>query len=71
MDNLCCYSETTFDLIVNRKIISCFYLVVCDDTDGFGQFNLMRKYIECAIKVEFYHVPENAIPNLIINEEKK
>jgi gliding motility-associated-like protein len=84
-DNLCCYSETTFDLIVNPlpKSSAVSDLVVCDnDTDGFGQFNLNlveNLIIGSAtdIKVEFYHengqkilAPLNAIPNLIINEEK-
>lgn len=84
-DNLCCYSETTFDLIVNPlpKLSAVSDLIVCDnDTDGFGQFNL--KPVEnliigsaTNIKVEFYHEngqkivdPLTAIPNLIINEEK-
>ncbi|OAZ04364.1 T9SS type B sorting domain-containing protein [Flavobacterium succinicans] len=84
-DNLCCYSETTFDLIVNPlpKLSAFSNLIVCDnDTDGFGQFNL--KPIEnliigsaTDIKVEFYHengqkivAPLTAIPNLIINEEE-
>ena len=84
-DNLCCYSETTFDLIVNPlpKLSAVSDLIVCDnDTDGFGQFNL--KPVEnliigsaTNIKVEFYHEngqkiidPLAAIPNLIINEEK-
>jgi hypothetical protein len=42
MDNLCCYSETTFDLIVNPlpKSSAVSDLVVCDNDTGFGQFNL-------------------------------
>jgi hypothetical protein len=61
MDNLCCYSETTFDLIVNPlpKSSAVSDLVVCDnDTDGFGQFNLnlVENYGSATdIKVEFYH----------------
>lgn len=83
-NNLCCYSETTFDLIVNPipNIAAISDLVVCDnDTDGFGQFNL--KPIETLIigsavnkKVEFYHqngqqitASLNAISNLVINQE--
>jgi gliding motility-associated-like protein len=83
-DNLCCYSETTFDLIVNPmpNLPAVSDLIVCDnDTDGFGQFNL--KSVETLIigsstdiKVEFYHqngqkivAPFNAITNLITNEE--
>ena len=84
-DNLCCYSETTFDLIVNPlpKSSAVSDLIVCDnDTDGFGQFNLnpLENLIigsATDIKVEFYYengqqiaAPLNAIPNLIINEEK-
>ena len=84
-DNLCCYSETTFDLIVNPlpKLSAVSDLIVCDyDTDGFGQFNLNpveNLIIGSAtdVKVEFYHengqkivAPLTAIPNLIINEEK-
>ena len=83
-DNLCCYSETTFDLIVNLlpdiSLVSDLY--VCDnDTDGFALFNL--KQIETSIigtaanlKIEFYHQngqkiqsPLNAINNLIATEE--
>lgn len=83
-DNLCCYSETTFDLIVNPlpNLAGLTDLNVCDnDTDGFAQFNL--KPIETIvigtatdIKVEFYHQngqilssPLNAITNLIPKEE--
>jgi gliding motility-associated-like protein len=84
-NNLCCYSETTFDLIVNPmpNLQAVSDLFVCDnDTDGFGQFNL--KPLETLIiggatdiKVEFYHqngqkiaVPLNAITNLISKEEQ-
>lgn len=83
-DNLCCYSETTFDLIVNPmpNLSAVSDLIVCDnDTDGFGQFNL--KPLETLIigasidiKVEFYHqngqkivTSLNAITNLIAKEE--
>ncbi|WP_264565851.1 T9SS type B sorting domain-containing protein [Flavobacterium sp. N3904] len=83
-DNLCCYSETSFDLIVNPlpNLLAVSDLIVCDnDKDGFGQFNL--KPIETLIvgaisdiKVEFYHqnghkitAPLNAITNLITKEE--
>lgn len=84
-DNLCCYSETTFDLIVNPlpKLSAVSDQIVCDnDTDGFGQFNLnpvenLIIGIATDVKVEFYHengqkivAPLNAIPNLMINEEK-
>ncbi|QGK76115.1 T9SS type B sorting domain-containing protein [Flavobacterium sp. SLB02] len=83
-DNLCCYSETTFDLIVNPlpNLSVITDLNTCDnDTDGFAQFNL--KPIETLIvgsatniKVEFYHQngqkivdPLNAISNLVLKEE--
>lgn len=82
-DNPCCYSETTFDLIVNTlPQLSVVDLKVCDnDTDGFTVFNLQQ--VEASIigtasnkKVEFYHTngeqiqsPLNAITNLIANEE--
>src|SRR6218665_1654461 len=83
-DNLCCYSETTFDLIVNPmpNLSVVADLNVCDnDTDGFAQFNL--KALETSVigaatnlKIEFYHqngqkieVPLNAVSNLIAKEE--
>jgi len=83
-DNLCCYSETTFDLIVNPlpNLSVITDLNTCDnDTDGFAQFNL--KPVETLIvrsatniKVEFYHQngqkiqdPLSAISNLVVNEE--
>lgn len=83
-DNLCCYSETTFDLIVNPwpNLPSIKDLNVCDnDADGFAQFNL--KSVETLIvgtatnlKVEFYHQNGqktqgsiDAITNLVAKEE--
>ncbi|MBK0369494.1 T9SS type B sorting domain-containing protein [Flavobacterium agrisoli] len=83
-DNLCCYSETTFDLIVNPlpNLSAISNLIVCDDnTDGFGQFDL--KSLETLviggstdINVEFYHqngqkivTPLNTVTNLVIKEE--
>lgn len=83
-DNLCCYSETTFDLIVNLlpDISSVQDLKMCDnDIDGFALFNLRQ--IETSIigtstnlKIEFYHQNGqkiqsslNAIANLIPTEE--
>lgn len=83
-DNLCCYSETSFDLIVNPMpgISTISDVIVCDnDTDGFGKFNL--KPIETAligaaanIKVEFYHqsgeiipAPLDVVTNLVTKEE--
>lgn len=83
-DNLCCYSETTFDLIINPlpDLTSVSDISVCDnETDGFALFNLQT--VETSIigtatniKVEFYHengrqiqTPFNAIRNVIANEE--
>lgn len=83
-DNLCCYSETTFDLVVNTlpDLASVSNLNMCDDdTDGFALFNLQQletSIIGTAtnIRVEFYRKngqqiqsPLNAISNLIANEE--
>ncbi|MEO6175472.1 MAG: T9SS type B sorting domain-containing protein [Flavobacterium circumlabens] len=83
-DNLCCYSETTFDLIVNPlpNLSAVADVSVCDnDTDGFAQFNLtpletLIKGSASNIKVEFYHqngqkiqAPLNTITNLITKEE--
>jgi gliding motility-associated-like protein len=84
-DNFCCYSETTFDLIVNAlpDLSSVSNLNVCDnDTDGLALFNLQQ--VETSIigtaaniRVEFYHkngqqiqAPLHAIGNLIANEEE-
>lgn len=83
-DNLCCYSETSFDLIINTlpDLSSVPNLNACDnDTDGFTLFNLQQ--LETSIigtatnrKVEFYRKngqqiqsPLNAINNLIAKEE--
>ncbi|RZJ54935.1 MAG: T9SS type B sorting domain-containing protein [Flavobacterium sp.] len=82
-DNLCCYSETTFDLIVNPlpNLSLIVDLIVCDNGNGFAQFDL--KPIETTIlgsstnlNVEFYHQNGqkiqgslNAITNLISKEE--
>lgn len=82
-DNLCCYSETTFDLIVNPlpNLSTITDLIVCDNGNGFANFNL--KPIETTIlgtstnlKAEFYHQNGekiqgslNAVANLIAKEE--
>lgn len=82
-DNLCCYSETTFDLIVNPlpNLSTVSDLIVCDNGNGFAQFNL--KSVETTIlgistdlNVEFYHQNGqkisgslNAVTNLIAKEE--
>ncbi|WP_417443346.1 T9SS type B sorting domain-containing protein [Joostella sp.] len=83
-ENLCCYSETTFDLIINKlpDLTAVSDLSVCDDdNDGFSIFNLeqMETLIIGAnanLKVEFYHedgiqilTSLNAVNNKIANEE--
>ncbi|WP_238160847.1 T9SS type B sorting domain-containing protein [Flavobacterium cupreum] len=82
-DNPCCYSETTFDLIINPlPQLAVADVKECDnDTDGFTVFNLQQTVaaiIGTATnkKVEFYRSngeqiqsPLNAITNLIANEE--
>ncbi|MCH4551574.1 T9SS type B sorting domain-containing protein [Aestuariibaculum lutulentum] len=84
-DNPCCYSETSFDFIVNTlpdlSVID--DLTVCDDDyDGFTDFNLkkLKEDIigsEFNIQVEFYH--QNGMPiesdlefvkNTVINQEE-
>lgn len=82
-DNLCCYSETSFDLIVNQlpDLSTVTDLIVCDNGNGFAQFNL--KPVETSIlgtstdlNVEFYHQNGqkiqgalNSVTNLIVKEE--
>ena len=82
--NPCCYSETSFDLIVNPipNLEGIEDLIVCDGkTNGFELFNLqpIKENIISAstnITVEFYHEngqlinePLNAVENLVANEE--
>lgn len=82
-DNLCCYSETTFDLIVNPlpKLAAIPDLVVCDNGNGFAQFDLKQTETtilraSAGLKAEFYHQNGqkiqgslNAVTNLIAKEE--
>ena len=83
-NNPCCYSETTFDLIIHQKpnLESVSDLVVCSNqTNGFSMFNLQEVYDNIIknsanLLVTFYHENGNkisgsldAIENLIINEE--
>lgn len=83
-DNPCCFSETTFNLIVDPipNIESIEDLIVCDsETNGFALFNLQpvkESIIGTAtnMAVAFYHEngqlvnePLNAIENLVANEE--
>lgn len=59
-DELCCYSETSFDLIVNPlpDLSSVEDLYVCDDdNDGFTTFNLTRIQSDLSVKktgIAFY-----------------
>jgi len=82
-DNPCCYSETTFDLIVNPlpKLSAITDLVVCDNGNGFAQFDLKSTETiilgtSADLKAEFYHQNGqkiqgslNAVANLIAKEE--
>lgn len=72
-DNLCCYSETTFDLIVNPLPDTTMVkdLKICDNTNnGYSTFNLNQVKldilgIQTNLQIEFYH--ENG--QLIANSE--
>lgn len=84
-DNFCCYSETSFDLIVNPlpSIATVKDLNVCDDNnDGYSTFHLNQVNSNIVgsqtnLKVEFYHqngaiILDSALGsviNLIKNEE--
>ena len=83
-EELCCYSETTFDLIVNPmpNIESVEDLFVCEsESSGFSFFNLQQVKENIIanstnINVEFYHEngtqiepPLTAVENLEANEE--
>ncbi|MFH4963900.1 T9SS type B sorting domain-containing protein [Gaetbulibacter sp. M235] len=81
--NLCCYSETTFDLIVNSNnlnIDNVEDLEVCDDDfDGFTVFDLTQTESEIKngnsdLVVEFYHQDGELINSLntvnrVVNQE--
>ena len=84
-DNACCYSETTFDLIVNplQQLEGVSDLVVCaNETNGFSTFNLqgVQEYLignEANLQILFFH--ENgteilgdltSVENAIANEEE-
>lgn len=62
-DNLCCYSETTFDLIVNPLPDTAMVkdLKICDNTNnGYATFNLNQVKldildIQTNLQIEFYH----------------
>ena len=83
-NNLCCYSETTFDLIVNPlpDLSSVTDLFVCSNgTDGFSTFDLEQVQNNImadntTASVSFYRAngssigdPLNAVENLVANEE--
>lgn len=84
-DELCCYSETTFDLIINPipNISSIEDLYICDnDSDGFTFFNLNEIKSDILSSnansfVDFFHEDGqqisssqlNAVPNKIQNQE--
>ncbi|MET7029515.1 T9SS type B sorting domain-containing protein [Sediminicola luteus] len=84
-NNVCCYSETTFDLIVNpiSDLSSVSDLFVCsNDANGFATFDLEQVQNDIlagsnAISVTFYREngnqiqqPLNAVINEVINEEE-
>lgn len=84
-NNLCCYSETTFDLIVNPQpnLVSVSELVDCsNETNGFSAFNLQEVKDNIVnnlsnLEVIFYYengqqIAEllNAVQNSIANEEE-
>ncbi|WP_252730112.1 T9SS type B sorting domain-containing protein [Zobellia uliginosa] len=84
-NNLCCYSETTFDIIVNSipDVSSVVDLFMCsNDANGFATFDLEQVQNTIlngsnATLVLFYRAsgnqiqaPLNAVENLVINEEE-
>ncbi|WP_372755417.1 T9SS type B sorting domain-containing protein [Mariniflexile sp.] len=83
-DEPCCYSETTFDLIVNAlpKTKEVTDVIICDDDfDGIGLFNFQKIKdeiigVETDINVRFYHQNGKeilsdltSVSNMIANEE--
>ncbi len=74
-DNLCCYSETTFDLIINPLpvLISAPDLTSCENnTDGFADFDLsdIESIIlggQSGMTVEYFNGNGNLIPNPLPN----
>lgn len=84
-NNLCCYSETTFDLIVNPIPELSFVsdLFVCsNNSNGFASFDLEQLQNDIlsgsnASSVSFYRengnklqAPLSAVENMVLNEEK-
>lgn len=84
-NNLCCYSETTFDIIVNPipDVSSVVDLFMCsNDANGFATFDLEQVQNTIlngsnATSVLFYRAsgnqiqaPLNAVENVVINEEE-
>ncbi len=85
INNLCCYSETTFDLIVNPipDLSSVSDLFMCsNDANGYATFDLEQVQNDIinngnATLVTFYRengnqiqAPLNAVENLTMNEEE-
>jgi gliding motility-associated-like protein len=83
-NNLSCYDETNFNVIINPipKIEVVSDIEVCDDNnDGYALFNLQKVKTniiigESNVQVEFYHQngqqiqePLDAVKNIIPNEE--
>ncbi|MFA9191078.1 T9SS type B sorting domain-containing protein [Flavobacterium sp. FZUC8N2.13] len=70
-DNLCCYSETTFDLIVNPlpDVTMVEDLKVCATTSsGYSTFNLNQVKLDIVgtqtnLQIEMYHEDGQLIPN--------
>ncbi|OXA93501.1 T9SS type B sorting domain-containing protein [Flavobacterium hercynium] len=84
-NNSCCYSETSFDLIVNPLpyLPAIVDINTCDDnSNGFAVFDLQPLVnsiigISTNLKVEFYHengqkilTSLNSVSNLVAKEEK-
>ena len=81
----CCYSEITFDLVVNPKpnLESVADLILCsNETNGFAEFNLQEVKDNIIsnstnLTVVFYRkngdeilAPLNAVQNMVVNEEE-
>ncbi|WP_228530238.1 T9SS type B sorting domain-containing protein [Tamlana sp. I1] len=81
----CCYSETTFDLIINPlpNLEHVKDLIVCEsETKGYSNFNLQQVKSSLIanntnVDIEFYHEngqkivsPLQTVENLVVNEEE-
>jgi len=73
-DELCCYSETTFDLIINSlpDLSSIEDVFVCGtDNDGFATFNLTQIKSDLSannINIDFYYQDGQQISNSQLDE---